>query len=257
MLFKQWMTGFLREEAEENGNNGGGGQPPVVESADGAGAPGGGGAEGAPGESAPADPAGGAAGEGEFPGSVEEYAKGYFDALELGDEDRGVVSRFRESAFAARVSPEAFERMAGDMVKLAAQNAAAFEEAQVAAANSELKSLKERYGAKFDAVSELVNNTVTNLAHAAGVSPTVFNDPAIKNNPEVFAFFAHLGQVMAGSGFAAQTNAPAVVSASQELHEIYYGSGDKNRAFFDADHADHKRVNERVNYLLSIGGRVE
>lgn len=191
-----------------------------------------------------------------FPERVEDYCSTFPEGLELAEGDEAVLAAFRESAFKAGVPEAAFGALVRDMLGFANAQEQSFALAQEERSRADLGKLREVYGSKFDAVSELVNNTVTNLAAKAGVSAALFNHPAVMNNPDTFKFFELVGNMMKESSFAPQVSSPEVVTANQELHEIYYGDGKMNKAFFDSQDPLHKSANERVNYLLSIGGKI-
>lgn len=259
-------NGFCREEVPGEGGEGGGGTgeggAPDVNLGGGEGETGGGSvaiSEPDAGDGG-AIPQGGEGGEPEpsssaepvkdvFP-DLEHYATELPEGVKADAVDADLVKAFRSAAHEAKVPEDAFKSVLGKMLEYNAKVEKDIEVARHEMAKENSNQLRAEYGLKFAGMQELANNTLVNLAAEAGIDDlSVFNLPEVQSNPSVFKLFVHIGNMLKEGGFA-QSKAPEIVNAQQELDAI---NGDPSNpyyaAYHDINHPGYEKANKRVNYL--------
>lgn len=184
-----------------------------------------------------------------FP-DFEHYGLSLPEGVKAETVDADLLNVFRSAAHEAQVPEDAFKSVLGKVLEYSSQAEKDIEVARHEMAKESSNQLRAEYGMKFAGMQELANNTLVNLAAEAGIDDlSVFNLPEVQSNPAVFKLFVHIGNMLKEGGFA-QSQAPAIVNAQQELDAI---NGDPSNPYYEAyhdmNHPGYEKANKRVNYL--------
>lgn len=182
--------------------------------------------------------------------AIEEYAVELFTGFEEGSEDAELFGLIREKCHEAGLSEEQLGKIMPVVYEKIDELWGRQEAAYKESCEAELRSLKEKYGAKYGEMVGVANKTLVGMCEKFGVKAEAFMHPSVANNAGVVEFFYKLGMSVGESNLKGGEK----VSGKAELESILTGGHELSAAYMDMTHPDWAKANARVNELMGIRG---